>query len=269
MGRHLIAFGASVNPSSLTKMAPVADGTLTIAQNTVLLPAGLTNLVGVYGGCPGGTSPGFTRYQVVTPSLKNNSVPIEIDQVDTTSTNPNDTIVDRNGAIQMFDDAPVPLVAGEGLEVDVLTAGGTAGQVTVLCWLDDLNNIPVTGRPICGVRATSSTTLTANTWTSCSITFDNTLPAGTYAIIGMHAESATGYAARIIISGTWRMGVVPCLDTKGTRPGQFRMGRMGNPAPGTYYSWGAFVNTTPPNIEFLAYAADTSETVLFDLIKIA
>jgi hypothetical protein len=229
----------------------------------------LNYLVAAYG-YNTGTSPGLLRYQFQTPSLKSDSVPLEIDQVDTTATNPG-SLPCENCGFQYFGDTPVMLKPGELLEADVLTGGGTAGQVVVLAWLDDNVQSVVSGKIIPGVRATSATTLTANTWTPCPVTFDNTLPVGSYAIIGMHVESATGYAARCAIPGfPWRMGVIPTKDTTSYfRPLYFRNGRWGSPSSGQYVSWGAFINTTPPQIEMLALAGDTSETFLFDLVKIA
>ncbi len=275
MAKHLIAFSQSQNPTAFTKENFVADATVTpVGTNLVQVPA--TNLL--VASYAYGTI--LTRYQISAPSLKSNRVPIEIDQVDTTATAPGPSIVGGNGAFQFFNDTPIPLSPGESLEVDVITTGGVAAQSTIGIWLD--NGLPdtVTGPLLAGVRATSSTTLTANAWSAATLTFDNPLPIGSYAIVGMVAISATGVLARCALPGfPWRMGAIceiapptsgaaTAANTAIQRPDQFRLGRFGTYGQGAYHSWGAFISTSPPQVEFLALAADTSETVLFDLVKI-
>lgn len=272
MGKHLIAFSQSQNPTSFTKENFVADPTVTpIGTQQVQVPS--TNLfVASYAY---GTI--LTRYQINTPSLRANRVPIEIDEIDPTATAPANNIMGQgNGPFFFLNDTPVALAPGEALEVDIITTGGTAAQSTIGLWLDNglPDSIPAsTATFIPGVRATGTATLTANNWTAVTLTFDNTLPVGTYAIVGMVAESATGVLARCAVPGyAWRMGVIPHLaatNTLFTRPDFFRAGRFGSYGQGVYHSWGAFISTSPPQVEFLAGAADTAETVLFDLVKVA
>jgi hypothetical protein len=271
MGKHLIAFSQSQNPTAFTRENFVTDVTVTPIGTTLVQVPPTNLIVASYGY---GTI--LTRYQIQTPSLKANRVPIEIDTVDATATTASSTIIGGNGAFQFFNDTPVALNPGESLEVDVITTGGTAAQSTIGLWLD--NGLPDTivasaGTYLPGVRATSSTTLTANAWTACSLTFDNTLPVGTYAIVGMVAESATGLLARVAVPGyAWRMGVICQLAATNAiiqRPEFFRHGRFGTYGQGVYHAWGGFVSTSPPQVEFLALAADSAETVLFDLVKVA
>ncbi len=275
MAKHLIAFSQAQSVTTYTKVNFAADVTVTpIGANLVQVPA--TNLlIGAYG-FGGITATGLTRYQISTPSLKANRVPIQIDASDTTTTQPADaTAVAVAGTatgppipqLQFWGDTPIPLAPGESLEVDEITAG--ANQATFGIWLD--NGLPdtVTGPLLAGVRATSATTLVANAWTASTLTFDNTLPVGSYAVVGMAALSATGVLARVALPGfPWRMGCIAQKTTSAFRQDYFRAGRFGTFGQGAYHSWGAFVSTSPPQVEFFAGAADTSEVVLFDLVKI-
>jgi hypothetical protein len=265
MAKHLIAYeNALTSTATFTKMSPAADTTVYVDGTNKVVQVPRTNLlVGAYA-----YGANFLLAQITTPSLKANRVPVEWGEMDTTATQPINTV----GAIppfQYFGDTPVALSAGEGLEVDY-TGGGTAVG-TVGVWLSDgAPDQKVSGPLLHGVRTTSSTTLVANTWTACQLSFDNQLPVGDYAIVGMEAFSATAVLARVAIAGSgWRMGVIGGPITVSTRDRIFRDGRFANTQPGTYESWGAFRSTSPPQVEYFAGAADSSEVVYFDLVKIA
>jgi len=286
MAKTMIAYySGSANPTALTKLAPVPDPTLFYDSTgkTFQVPT-LNMITACYGyGLGTGRTPGFQNYQFVTPSLRSNSVPFQVWKTDQTATCPGPYLFGDDSAFQYFADQPVQLLTGEQLECDYITTGGTAGYVAVLAWLDDGVPMPVSGR-LMTVRATwSGTADTADfaAWNGgAPLTFDNTLPVGTYAIVGMAAYAATGVAARLVIPGFgWRMGVIPYLTpdsgdtaTNYVRPMQFRYGRYGQPdvgyPKGTYEAWGAFVSTTPPQIETLAASTDSSGAVILDLVKI-
>lgn len=127
-----------------------------------------------------------------------------------------------------------------------------------LVWLSNgLTAIPA--GQINVVKATGSTTVTANAWSTVPLTFSQTLPAGNYAVVGMRAEGVTCVAARLIFTGS---GMRPgAVGTDG--PGDvidpiFRKGGLG--------VWGIFENTTPPRLEMLCTAADTAQTIYLDMI---
>src|SRR5438552_8863087 len=235
MAKHLLAYeNALTSTSTFTKMTPASDALVYIdgVNKTVQVPrANLITGFYAYGA-------NFLLAQITTPSLKANRVNIEWGEMDTTATQPINTV----GAVPPFQylgDTPIPLSMGEGLEVDY-TGGGTAVG-TVGVWLSDGTHQHVSGPLIHGARATSSTTLTANAWTACSLTFDNQLPVGDYVVVGMEAFSATGVLARVAVSGSgWRMGVICGPITVSTRDRVFRDGRFENPydgVPNDYEAW--------------------------------
>jgi len=155
---------------------------------------------------------------------------------------------------------PIELVVSEAIRCRMQGGEAAAEDKVCLIWLAEGPVEPVT-LPYRTVRATSTTTLTAYEWTNGAITFDQTLPAGKYAVIGMRAESAGLIAARLVFPGyPWRPGCIGLDAAADIDPLRFRFGNMG--------VWGEFTHDSPPTVDFLSVSADTSETVYLDIVKI-
>jgi hypothetical protein len=265
MGFRTIAYYQSANPTAYTAINVVSDSTMTQIDGQHFKVPSQDKLLAAYGY---GTI--LTRYQIQTPSLRSNRVPLEIDDVDQTASNPTVT----NPPLIDFSQTPVQLTAGEGLEADIITTGGTAAANLIALWLGDGKVEPVSGIFLPKVRATSATTLTAGAWTPCVLTFDYQLPAGAYAVVGMRAGSATGVLARLAFPELGPRPGVLCGKFPSTRTAvpfspEAPVGGFRVPHRSAYVSWGSFVSDAPPSVEFLALAADTSEVVELDLVKIA
>ena len=120
-------------------------------------------------------------------------------------------------------------------------------------------------------HATAATTLTANAWSQVTPIFDQPLPAGQYALVGVRAVSATALAFRIapVVEPLWRPGGVACQSADQLdAPNQ----RYFNPQTGKVSDWGVwltFFQNTAPFVQFWATSADTAEDMYFDLIKIS
>ena len=127
-------------------------------------------------------------------------------------------------------------------------------------WLCDGPVKPVTGK-VFTVRCTAAASLTTATWVNSALTFQQTLPAGHYQVVGFRAWSANGCAARIFfVGGAWRPGA-PMGNTEANDNWEdFRYGNTG--------VWGEFDNTTPPSVDVMGIT-DTAQVVLLDLIKTA
>jgi len=119
------------------------------------------------------------------------------------------------------------------------------------------------------VHATGSTTLTANAFSSVALTLDQTLPPGTYALIGMRAFSAHGLFARMFpsVPPQWRPGTIctqayDALDPWYSRawplPGGGVVAPMG--------IWLTFPQNVLPQVEIYSTAADTAEEFWLDLV---
>ena len=112
------------------------------------------------------------------------------------------------------------------------------------------------------IIGTSATTVTAGAWTTCPLTYNANLPHGVYEIQGITPISATGIAARLIVPGEYYRPGAVCLASLGDRlPWPFYDDGFGN--------LGRFDTRAYPQIEWLSVAADTAQTVYFDLCKIA
>ena len=108
---------------------------------------------------------------------------------------------------------------------------------------------------------TSSTSSVADTWTTLTTTWNDTLPEGRYAVVGLEVIGATQVAARLIFNdsrlrpGCLSMGAVTDLA-----PPVFRKGRLG--------MWGSFLSTALPEIQVLNTGAALSFTIYMDIVKI-
>ena len=137
-------------------------------------------------------------------------------------------------------------------------AGASAG--TILAWLTDGPIAPVSGEMFT-VRVTNADTLVANVWTNGALTFDQVLPVGQYAIVGAVFISAGLLAFRFLFQGsTPRPGGLGYDDVSDLPPDKQRYGGLG--------VWGEFDSRTPPTVDFLSRAADTSQVGYLDLVRI-
>ena len=243
------AYSGSLNTASLTAFAGVADQTVRVQGNDILIPTGFTELIGAY---YGGTT--ATIAQLQSPSILRR-YPLALARTDASAT-PIGPLIPYNSFVTQ----PIALDASEALQF--FGANTAAGAQTMKGVIDTGDgNYSLTAGEIFTIRTTSATTLVANAWTTCSLTFPNNLPFGNYVVAGLRAETATGICARIVFTGTSfaRPGAI-CVNTANEVDlDTYRMGARGD--------WGSFASVTPPTIEVLATAADTAEVFYLDLIK--
>jgi hypothetical protein len=177
---------------------------------------------------------------------------------------------------------PLPLLATEEFDIFATQNAGAAQTPAVFCQFSDGPVLPRTfpifppgserNRRVPGMfliaHATATTTLTANAWTAVTPAFDQTLPAGFYALLGMRAFSATGLWARIApaMGAKWKPGgiAVQAYD-QFDAPGQRAIPLMGY-VVAPWGVWYQFYQNVPPNVEFFATAADAAEEIWFDLL---
>jgi hypothetical protein len=177
---------------------------------------------------------------------------------------------------------PLPLLATEEFDIFATQNAGAAQTPAIFCQFSDGPVLPRSfpifpmgserNRRVPGMfliaHATASTTLTGNAWTAVTPAFDQTLPAGFYALLGMRAFSASGLWARIApaMGAKWKPGgiAVQAYDQFDT-PGQRAIPLMGY-VVAPWGVWYQFYQNVPPNVEFFATAADTAEEIWFDLL---
>lgn len=123
---------------------------------------------------------------------------------------------------------------------------------------------PAPAGDIYTLRATSVTAAVANSWTSLVATFDNQLPAGEYAVVGLEVQSANALGARLIFPG----------GSQKDRPGSVSVSALGNDnkdifRKGGLGDWGRFRNTVLPTVQVLAQAADAAHEIYLDIVPLA
>jgi len=244
----MCAFTESQDSAVLVNIAAVADTHLRVVGDDIYVPA-LNQLCGYHF-----MGANFTQGQIDSPSLRVQTL-VDVEPAD---------LVDEPASPPAFHDlfgSPIPLTAGETIRTLMAEDAAGASRVSALLWFSDGAVTPVTGK-IQTVRATGSTTLTANGWTAVPLTFSQTLPFGTFQIVGAHFSSTGARAGRIIVPGySWRPGA-PGVDADGDlTPDRVRYGQAG--------IWAEFTSDNPPQAEFFSASADTAEVVHLDLIKTA
>jgi len=245
----LVGWHESIDASAaLTKIAALADPHIRVEGDNIIVPE-LNQLCFCYA-----LGAGLIRAQLDSPSLRRLLL-YDISPVDNVS-EPRTWFVH---SLQKRFNSPYPLDVNEPLSCAVLN--GALQWTTVLIWLSDGALTPVTG-DFLTVRATGTTTLSAYEWTNVAITFEQTLPAGRYAVVGFRYRSPGAIAARLVFPGyAWRPGCIGIDGVEEAPDPIFRNGALG--------IWGEFEHNTPPTVDCLSTSADTSEVFYFDLLKVA
>lgn len=197
--------------------------------------------------------------QLVSPSLRDI---FNVDIVPLNSLTDGNVEPQSPPAIYDLRRSPLPLEPGESLTTVSDANPAAAADQSVLVWLADGPIQPVEGVPIYSLRCTAAITAGVGSWTNGALTFTQTIPVGTYQVVGMRAQGATLVAARLVFrGGGWRPGVLGVdiesdLDWEG-----FRFGRFG--------VFGEFHSTVPPTLDVLCNDADTAQEIVLDLVKVS
>lgn len=249
MKMHLAAFYQSVNSAAaLVGINAVPDVAVYTNGADIRVPPDIANLLGE-AALSAQTGPKFAQIQ--SPSLRQlANQDIEPVAAALVFANPNQ--------IQWHGDNPRALDGNEAITAAIEATGGAAAGNYALAWLGDGAVKPTQGK-IFSMRATGAAALAAGTWVNTPVTFDDTLPAGSYQVVGLRAEGANLVAARLVfVGGAYRPGVPGETSSATAFWGAFRNGRAG--------VLGEFDINQPPTIDCLG-ATDTSQAFVFDLIK--
>lgn len=253
MSVHTVAYTDSVLSSgTLAAITPVPDPTVTINSKNIQVPAAYNKVTRV--ASIAGTNAG-SQVELQSPSLRELYFPEFFPgELLATFDNPED--------FADLDDSPLQLVTNEGLEF-FTNAGGNgtvAQQVYGVVFLTDAPIVKSAGK-FRTIRGTLAISASATAWVSGQITFDQTLPVGTYDVVGMRVEAAGLVVARLIFtgaSGISRPGVLCQSSANKIGQRKFRNGNFG--------VFGTFDSTTPPSVEVLG-GTSSSQVVYLDLVK--
>lgn len=245
---HTFAYSQSINTDTLTDLAPVQDGILTI-QNGHILPgmdlrlhwaiAFGTNLQRVFFDTPSFRQIARIFLRPIQPSLIGAS-------------NPN--VADYRSLALNFR-------GEEEISVQAIHNAGVAQRITTVIAAGG-NPGPIPPGPITVTRLSSTTTATANAWSQLQYSVDTALPAGTYAVLLAEYIAANAQAIRLTFDGQF------------TRPGFPGISGVSQRLPDWYYRYpfgavGAFRTFSLPRIEALCNANDNAHEVYLHLVKVA
>ena len=249
---------------ALDPVGAVADPHVHIEGDNIYIPPDTPDLIGFWG---------FTGSLTATETAVASAIRLESPSMDVYKDIPHFQIPAAAGADDEEHDAPTPLnlwltnplrlSAGEGMQMHVEeTVAGDDRQATGLVWLGDGNlGNPYPGLPMLTVRFTSAIAGVAYTWQNGAIVFEQNLPVGTYAVMGMHVITASGIGARLVFSGQGaRPGCLAYDDIEDISNQVFRNGNLG--------VWGTFHTHAPPTLDVLCRTTDASQEGWLDLIKI-
>ncbi len=111
------------------------------------------------------------------------------------------------------------------------------------------------------MRGTSATTVTADAWTLLTMVWADTLPNGTYSVVGLRTAATTGIASRLIFPDQVERPGTPCVITEGASylP-LFLNGALGE--------FGRFDANRMPDVQLWSSAADTAATVYLQFVRV-
>lgn len=248
MSMHCIAYSNNATNNVETDMTPVTDPIITV-QNGHYLPSQdvklLWNLF---------CNADANRIRVATPTLRQVTTPFLL------PVEPNLDPGSRPGVADLRQ-YPLTLRAMEEVQLLSFQNGAGAARSSVVIGISDGSLAPVPSGQIYTLRGTGSATQVANAWTAAAITWQDTLPAGRYAVCGGTGICATGVAFRVVFNEQrWRPGGLLMTTAKNFTHPMYRMGGLG--------IWGQFDAYVMPQIEFLSTSADTSQEIYLDILRI-
>lgn len=244
---HTCAYrNAAVTTAVETDIAALTDDYLTIQNGHFILQDSRPLLYAWAG------SASISYARIITPKFRQVTTPY---------------IRPVNNALAPVDITPVadyrksPLIVNglEELQVNLLQASGGNAEVDIILGID-YGQQPVVNGEIYTLRGTGTTTQTADAWSNVTITWQDTLPAGRYAIVGLEAWAATCIAARLNLESSGpRPGCVGGATAAIRQNEMFRRGGLG--------VWGYFIQTRMPIVQVLSTSADTAQEVYLDIIR--
>lgn len=246
---HLVAYSQSVDQAAIAAINAVQDLTVRASGTRVTVPNKRNKLIMAYA-----QGPNITNLRIDAPSLRDISLP-DIEPLDVTS-----SLVSAPTPLANFTTAPLQLDPGEDLQAFTAENAAGASRMRAFFWLGDGEIIPLPdGAEMQRVRGTSATTLVAEAWTACPITFDQGLRAGWHAIVGKSTRSAGAIASRTAVpSVALRPGSLCAQAVNGVVDPIFRRGNLGILT--------VFQNTQGVTEEFFSASADTAEVVEYDTV---
>lgn len=256
---HLIAWFESQDSASLVKVNSLADTSITPeGVDGYQIPATTPE---IWAGAALGSD--MTRARFTAPSLERRRATTDLFPL--------------SDAAEAFNLAhpqiwipkrAIPLDPGEVLSFNAAEDGAGAQSCYGLAWLKAAGELPaMPPGEIFQVRATAAKTLVIDIWNTVDFTLEQELPAGRYACVGFIPMGVSVIAARLVIPGQGHRPGMPGLI--GAEEGVSLNANFTIFDKLMYYNMGEFSNTALPQLEYLATATDSAQTVYFLLVKVS
>ena len=252
----VVAFLETQTATALSNVSAVADPVYQISGDDLLVKKQASFLAGLLH--IGVTTPKYAELR--QPSLK---VPYRFVKSAIS------TVVDHRAGFTNLFDRPLPLYGGEKLNALVMNATAEYSAVVAFLTSGYIKPEPIT--PTHVITAMIDSTLTANIWNTVTPTFDQDLPAGRYAVIGMkfgsYLADCQPLACRLVLPETqWRPGVVSAEITADKT-------LFVNLTNDLESKWGlmseiSFPHDNMPKLEVLSLTADTDHMLELTLRKV-
>ncbi len=255
MATHMAAWFQNIDQATLGRINTVQDDVLTPSgTDRFLVPNDYNWIHWAFA-----TGVSLSGARIVTPSLEVMKSDLDVNpQVDGSD------LLSKASPSIWIPPRPIQLVPSESIEFQTSEDGGTTTQQGFVV-LGTAQNAPMADGPIRSVRATGTTTLTADQWTSVTLTLESSLEAGRYQLVHFMLTGVTALAARFLPQGGgFRPGM---FCSAGASPAQFDW----NPSLWAGLGWFnmlEFTHITIPQIQVFATAADTAQTVQMYVIRL-
>lgn len=247
MSYHVVAYQINTFGVTNADMTPLPDPWITIQNNHYLPHIPLY----MYGGWAGGAN--LTAVTLVTPRSRM-VVPPRLYPIQASLLPPDRPhILDRRKN-------PFTLNAVEEVSLLANVGGAANAYSTVIMFLGNSLD-PVPQGDLYTLHGVSTTAAVANQWSLVNVVWDQTIPAGTYAVVSTQHVSTNAIAHRMF------------FKDQVMRPGFLSMNALGNISEPSYYfgGWGQlgqFNTTAYPTWEVLCNAADASHDFTMTMIRL-
>ena len=245
---HIAAFNSSLAASTLAQVSAVTDGILAIQNNNFILQEPHALLFAA------AMSADLQRARIVTPKFR---------QITTPWIRPITSAAVPGTEPRIADYRDYPLVFREREEISVEAFQSNAGAQEVTAFIGMSWGIqPAPRGDIYTMRGTSTTAAVADTWTQIAVTWQDSIPVGVFAVVGLNVQSTNARAARLILENQYpRPGSISTATIGSQMHPAFRLGGLG--------IWGQFNSVRMPNVEVFANAADAAHEIYLDIVKLS
>lgn len=244
---HVAAYRGSVGAGlSNVDIAAVQDGQLTISNSHFVLPKN-AQLMWAFG-----LGTNLSRLRLNTPKMRYVGLPSLV-PINSGTTVPSPmNLANLTEEMVLLD--TIDEIAVEASSADA----GAQTMTAIVAFSFGVKSAPA--MPTFRVRGTTAITQVAGSWVNGTVTLDQTIPRGTYAIVGYDCVSANGLAARMVFSGYgFRPGVICRNSATSLKHMLFDSQAMG--------VFGTFDSINFPTIDILANGAGSSQEHFFDLVR--